>query len=156
MRNLNLYDLIVCDIDDTLIYGFWTDLMRHTWDMFHSPRLSAILMALQDWFNLYRVNEKLRYMINNSSTPIVFLTVRAESVHTFNILNKILAPERAFELMALGTDYGFIEKPEFVWQQLSDNPDILLIDDSDCIRANTEDLGVDVLDPRLLLEGYHV
>lgn len=156
MRNLNLYDLIVCDIDDTLIYGFWTDLMRHTWDMFHSPKLSAILMALQDWFNLYRVNEKLRYMINNSSTPIVFLTVRAESVHTFNILNKILAPERAFELKALGTDYGFIEKPEFVCQQLSDNPDILLIDDSDCIRANTEDLGVDVLDPRLLLEGYHV
>lgn len=155
MRNLNLYDLIVCDIDDTLIYGFWTDLMRHTWDMFHSPRLSAILMALQDWFNLYRVNEKLRYMINNSKTPIVFLTVRAESKHTFNILNKILDPERGFELMALGTDYGFIEKPEFVWQQLSDNPDILLIDDSDCIRANTEDLGVDVLDPRLLLEGYH-
>ena len=155
MRNLNLYDLIVCDIDDTLIYGFWTDLMRHTWDMFHSPKLSAILMALQDWFNLYKVNEKLRYMINNSSTPIVFLTVRAESVHTFNILNKILAPERPFELMALGTDYGFIEKPEFVWNQLEENPDILLIDDSDSIRDNTQDLGVDVLDPRLLLEGYH-
>lgn len=154
MRNLNLYDLIVCDIDDTLIYGFWTDVMRHTWDMFHSPRLSAVLMALQDWFNLYKVNEKLRYMINNSSTPIVFLTVRAESIHTFNILNKILKPDRAFELIALGTDYGFIEKPEFVWSQLADNPDILLIDDSDSIRDNTQDLGVDVLDPRLLLEGY--
>ena len=97
MRNLNLYDLIVCDIDDTLIYGFWTDLMRHSWDMFHSPKLSSVLMALQDWFNLYRVNEKLRYMINNSKTPIVFLTVRAESKHTFNILNKILDPERGFE-----------------------------------------------------------
>lgn len=156
MRNLNLYDLIVCDIDDTLIYGFWTDLMHHTWNWFRSPKLSAVLMALQDWFNLYTVNKKLKFMIDNSKTPIVFLTVRADNRHTFNILNKILAPDRGFELIALGSDYGFIEKPEYVYNQLKEYPDILLIDDSDIIRDNTVDLGVDVLDPRLLKEKFEV
>ena len=56
MRNLNNYDLIVSDIDDTLIYGFWTNLMHHTWNVFRSNILSAILMQLQAKFKLYKVN----------------------------------------------------------------------------------------------------
>lgn len=156
MRNLNLYDLIVCDIDDTIIYGFWTNLMHYTWTWFKSPKLSSILMCIQDWFNLYKVNEKLRYMINNSDTPIVFLTVRAENPHTFNIINKILDKDRGFELISLGSDYGFIDKPEYVYQNMKEYPNVLLIDDNELIRENTLVLGADVLNPKLLLEGFEV
>ena len=56
MRNLDEYDLIVSDIDDTLIYGWWTDLMHHTWNAVQSPLLSKILMFLQNKFHLYKVN----------------------------------------------------------------------------------------------------
>lgn len=152
MRNLNLYDLIVCDIDDTLIYGFWTQVMHYTWQWFKSPVLSALLMAIQDIFNLYKVNKKLKFMIDNSSVPILFLTVRAENPHTFNILNKIF-PARAFELSALASDYGFIDKPDIVEYNLAEYPNILLIDDNKSIRDNTAELGVDTLDPIALREG---
>lgn len=154
MRNFDLYDLIVCDIDDTIIYGFWTDVMRYTWKWFRSPKLSLVLMTLQDIFNLYKVNSKLKFMLDNSETPITFLTVRAENPHTFNMLNKILRPDRAFNLIALGSDYGFLEKPDYVYQQLKDYENILLIDDDEVIRENTSDLGVDVLNPLLLIEEF--
>ena len=52
MRNLNNYDAVFCDIDDTLIYGFWTDLMSVTWRVFRSNRLSDILMDLQYIFKI--------------------------------------------------------------------------------------------------------
>ena len=75
MRNYNdKYKYIVCDIDDTLVYGFWTDLMRITWDIFRNNRLSDFLMEMQTKFNLYRYNPFLKYILDNFNGKIVILT----------------------------------------------------------------------------------
>ena len=82
MRNLDEYDLIVSDIDDTLIYGWGTDLMHHSWNLFPSLLLSKILMFLQNKFHLYKVNQKLVHMLKNTGTPLVIMTVRAANDNT--------------------------------------------------------------------------
>ena len=57
MRDLTaVYDRVYVDIDDTLIYGFWTDLMRHSWNIFRCNTLSELLMKLQFKFKLWKVN----------------------------------------------------------------------------------------------------
>ena len=59
MRDLNQYDVIFCDIDDTLIHGLWTDLMAITWRLFKSPTIAEFLMSLQAVFHIFKCNQKL-------------------------------------------------------------------------------------------------
>lgn len=151
MRNLNSYDLIVSDIDDTLIYGFWTDLMHHSWSIFRSNILSAILMFLQAKFKLYKINMKLYHMLKCTDTPIVFLTVRAQSNATVKMLHDIMS-RTPFGLIELGTDMGAEQKAEVVERYLERFPNILFIDDNKRIRDNVAGLEVDVLDPVLMRE----
>lgn len=151
MRNLIKYDLIISDIDDTLIYGFWTDLMHYTWKYFRSNLLSAILMTLQQKFKIYNVNMKLYYMLKNATSPIVFLTVRASNPATVNMLYDIMG-DKPFGLIELGTDLGVQQKAEVVENYLERFPNILFIDDNDAIRNNVAGLEVDVLNPVLLRE----
>lgn len=149
MRTFNQYDLIVCDIDDTLIYGFWTDLMHHTWNLFRSDTLSSVLMFLQEKFKLYKVNMPLLYRLLNCEVPVVFLTVRRTCPSTLRMLYDIMSPHK-FSLIELGTDLGIQQKAEVVENYLSHFPDILFIDDNKAIRDNVEGLEVDTLDPVLL------
>lgn len=151
MRNLNNYDLIVSDIDDTLIYGFWTDVMHHTWNMFRSPKLSAVLMWLQAKFKLYKINMKLYHMFKCTDTQIVFLTVRAPSMSTVKMLSDIMGRTK-FSLIELGTDLGVSQKAEVVERYLERFPNILFIDDNKAIRDNVAGLEVDVIDPILMRE----
>lgn len=151
MRNLNNYDLIVSDIDDTLIYGFWTDLMHHSWNICRSNILSAILMFLQAKFKFYKINMKLYYMLKCADAPIVFLTVRAQSNATVKMLYDIMG-RTPFSLIELGTDMGAEQKAEVVERYLERFPNILFIDDNKRIRDNVAGLEVDVLDPLLMRE----
>lgn len=151
MRNLNKYDLIISDIDDTLIYGFWTDLMHHTWKYFRSNILSAILMTLQAKLKLYKVNMKLYYMLKVTESPIIFLTVRASNPATVKMLHDIMG-DKSFGLIELGTDLGVQQKAEVVEKYLERFPNILFIDDNDAIRDNIDGLEVDVLNPVLFRE----
>ncbi len=151
MRNLNNYDLIVSDIDDTLIYGFWTDLMHHSWNIFRSNLLSAALMFLQAKFKLYKINMKLYHMLKCTDTPIVFLTVRASNSATVKMLYDIMGRTQ-FGLIELGTDMGVQQKAEVVEKYLERFPNILFIDDNKAIRDNVEGLEVDVLDPVTMRE----
>lgn len=151
MRNLNKYDLIISDIDDTLIYGFWTDLMHYTWKYFRSNILSAILMTLQAKLKLYKVNMKLYHMLKATESPIIFLTVRASNPATVNMLYEIME-DKHFGLIELGTDLGVQQKAEVVENYLERFPNILFIDDNDAIRKNVAGLEVDVLNPLLLRE----
>ena len=151
MRNLNNYDLIISDIDDTLIYGPWTDLMHHSWNICRSDALSSILMFLQAKFKLYKVNMKLYHMMKCTDTPIVFLTVRARNDSTAKMLYDIMG-RTPFGLIELGTDLGVQQKAEVVEKYLERFPNILFIDDNKAIRDNVAGLEVDVLDPKLMRE----
>ena len=151
MRNLNSYDLIISDIDDTLIYGPWTALMHHTWNWFRSDLLSACLMFLQQKFKLYKVNMKLFYMLKVADCPIVFLTVRKSSNATLQMLYDIMG-RTPFSLIELATDFGPSQKAEAVERYLAEFPNVLFIDDNRRIRENVAGLEVDTLDPILLRE----
>lgn len=146
MRNLNNYDLIISDIDDTLIYGFWTDLMHHSWNIFRSNLLSSVLMNLQTKFKLYKINMKLFYLMKCTDTPIVFLTVRAQNNATVKMLYDIMG-RTPFGLIELGTDLGVQQKAEVVEEYLERFPKVLFIDDNKAIRDNVAGLEVDTLDP---------
>ena len=63
MRLFNDYKIIFCDIDDTLVHGFMTDLMKVTWDKLHSNTVADLLMEVQERFNLFKVNERLRFIL---------------------------------------------------------------------------------------------
>lgn len=151
MRNLNNYDLIVLDIDNTIIYGPWTELMHHTWNIFRSNPLSALLMFLQSVFKIYKINMPLYYMIKCVDSPIVFLTVRRQSNSTARMLYDIMG-DTPFGLIELGTDLGVSQKAEVVENYLERFPNILFIDDNKAIRDNVAGLEVDVLDPVAMRE----
>ena len=151
MRNLSNYDLVISDIDNTLIYGFWTELMHHTWNWFRSDKLSSLLMYLQNKFKLYSVNMPLFYMLKCIDAPIVFLTVRRQSDSTAKMLADIMG-HTGFGLIELGTDLGVTQKAEVVEKYLERFPNILFIDDSRPIRDNVSGLEVDVLDPVAMRE----
>lgn len=151
MRNLNSYDLIISDIDDTLIYGPWTDLMHHSWNIFRSNALSNILMRLQAKFKFYKINMKLYHMLKCTDSPIVFLTVRASNPGTLKMLYDIMG-RTPFGLIELATDLGAQQKAEVVERYLDRFPNILFIDDNKAIRDNVAGLEVDVLDPVLMRE----
>lgn len=145
MRNLDEYDLIVTDIDDTLIYGFWTDLMSHSWNLLQSPLVSKILMFLQNKLHLYKVNQKLVHMLKNTGTPLIVMTVRAANNNTIEMLHRIL--DRDFTIYELETDYGFIVKPQIICELLQDYPKVIFFEDNELIRSEAKELDVDVVDP---------
>ena len=86
---LKRYDVIYCDIDDTIVSGTITNLMHITWKLFKSIFISEILQMLQARFKLYKPNVKLLYNISNSQVPVVFLTARKKSVWTKMLLEHI-------------------------------------------------------------------
>lgn len=151
MRDLSKYDLIISDIDDTLIYGPWTDVMHHTWNIFRNNLISKFLMWAQATFKLYKVNRKLYYMLKCASCPIVFLTVRSMNVNTVRMLSQIMG-RTSFSVIELGTDLAAQQKAEVVERYLERFPNILFIDDNKIIRDNVAGLEVDILNPVLLRE----
>ena len=149
VRDLNRYNVVICDIDDTLIYGFWTNLMRVTWDLFHNEILTNVLMYLQATFKLYKVNQKLRYMLNRYHFYLYFVTARKESASTVKTLSQIIT--RSFNIMELGTDNPEIDKNIITRRLMTihNTNNILVIDDNEKVRRLSE---VDTLDPTPLFE----
>lgn len=149
VRDLNRYNVVICDIDDTLIYGFWTDLMRVTWDLFHNEILTNVLMYLQATFKLYKVNQKLRYMLNRYHFHLYFVTARKESASTVKTLSQIIT--RNFNIMELGTDNPEIDKNIITRRLMTihNTNNILVIDDNEKVRRLSE---VNTLDPTPLFE----
>lgn len=154
MRNLDQYQLIFCDIDDTLIYGFWTDLMKHTWNMFRCNKLSDILMKLQHKYKLYKVNQKLKYMFDNTSTPIVFLTARKYVAETEYMLQEILEHDVIFEVRHLATDNPAEDKYNEIIRFIHNYLDMgvelekmCLFDDNKDVRDLIATLDIDTFDP---------
>lgn len=154
MSYLTNSDIIFCDIDDTIITGWFTKVMHITWELFRNNNLSDFLMATQEKFNLYRVRERLRYILNNTKADVVFLTVRKHNPATRKMLEKIF-PNLDFGLIELGTDYGYLLKSNVVAETIKDGKkNCILIDDSAKNRGWAADVGAMTFDPSLFDGDY--
>ena len=101
MRTVKDYDIVFSDIDNTLVYGWMTDLMEITWKLFHSDLIADTLMYLQAKFRLYKVNEMVRYQLLRARN-VVFLTARKECKATHKLIEDIMG--REFKIKSLRTD----------------------------------------------------
>lgn len=156
---VDCYDRIFVDVDNTLIYGWYIQLMHYTWNMFRSNELSQFLMKLQNKLRLYTVNRKLVYALKHQDIhpyrKVIFLTVRAKCRATVEMVNRIMTDAEGYfplyEVVALGTDNGHIDKAQYIYENYGDEK-CLLIDDNKLIRDTAEEFGIDTFDPVLLRE----
>lgn len=143
------YDRVFVDIDDTLIYGFWTDLMKHSWNILRNNFVSQTLMFLQSHFSLYKINQKLKFALRDLS-KVTFLTVRAKSLYTRRMLAKIFnVGVEDIDLVELGTDNGPFEKAEYIAKEVyeQDLENVCLVDDSFNNREMVRNYGFDAYEP---------
>lgn len=143
MRTIGEYNIVFSDIDNTLVYGWMTDLMEITWKLFHSDLLSDILMYLQARFKLYKVNKMVRYQLLRARN-VVFLTARKECKATHKLIEDIMG--REFLVESLRTDNSPEDKTEFIrefgnglflffednkstrWRVMKELPNVLALD----------------------------
>ena len=155
MRDLNQYDVIFCDIDDTLVHGFWTDLMSVTWKTFRNPTIADILMTLQAVFHIFKCNQKLRYMLMNCHKPIIFLTARKETFATSMLIKSILKKKDSdITICSLATDRPAIDKVNKIvfFMQTCMYDKVCLFDDNESVRDLAGQLDIDVFDPVSMFE----
>lgn len=135
MNSEDLYwynDVLVCDIDDTLIYGKFVALMDLTWKIFKSPILAKVLSKIQTKFKLYKVHHKIaelvvQFMINGKR--VYFLTARGFDISTVDMINDIIPANGFMKVVQLGSRDPSRDK--FEWMQGKfDKEQILLIDDN--------------------------
>lgn len=155
MRNLNQYDVIFCDIDDTLVHGFWTNIMSITWKLFRSRFIAEILMDLQGILGLFVTNQKLRYMLTQCHKPIIFLTARGECIGTRMLLKAILnKQDYDIIICSLGTNRPAIDKLNKIvfFMQTCMYDKVCLFDDNPTVREAAAQLDIDVFDPTAMYE----
>ncbi len=154
MRIYNDYDYIFCDIDDTIIYGIWTDIMRHTWAVLRNNAFSDFLMFNQNLFNIFKVNERLRFILNRFKGKLYFITARKEHKATEELLHKIIS--RDFELISLATDNPAEDKINFIKSLVQKTDKVCVFDDAKDIRWNAIRNGYDAFDPVVMIEGLKI
>ena len=143
MRTVKDYDIVFSDIDNTLVYGWMTDLMEITWKLFHSDLIANTLMYLQAKFRLYKVNEMVRYQLLKAKN-VVFLTARKECKATHKLIEDIIGKE--FKVESLRTDNSPEDKTKFIkefgdglslffednketrWRVMKELPNVLALD----------------------------
>ena len=143
MRTVKDYDIVFSDIDNTLVYGWMTDLMEITWKLFHSDLIADTLMYLQAKFRLYKVNEMVRYQLLRARN-VVFLTARKECKAAHKLIEDIMGKE--FKIESLRTDnspedktksirefgnglFLFLEdNKETRWRVMKELPNVLALD----------------------------
>ena len=144
MRTVKDYDIVFSDIDNTLVYGWMTDLMEITWKLFHSDLIADTLMYLQAKFKLYKVNEMVRYQLLRARN-VVFLTARKECRATHKLIKDIMKDNYRF-IQSLRTDNSPEDKTEFIrrfgdglflffedskatrWRVMKELPNVLALD----------------------------
>ena len=143
MRTVKDYDIVFSDIDNTLVYGWMTDLMEITWKLFHSDLIADTLMYLQAKFKLYKVNEMVRHQLMQARN-VVFLTARKECKATHKLIEDIMGKE--FKIESLRTDNSPEDKTKFIkefgdglslffednketrWRVMKELPNVLALD----------------------------
>ena len=143
MRTVKDYDIVFSDIDNTLVYGWMTNLMEITWKLFHSDLIADTLMYLQTKFRLYKVNEMVRYQLMQSRN-VIFVTARKECKATHKLIEDIMGKE--FKVQSLRTDNSPEDKTKFIkefgdglflffednkatrWKVMKELPNVLALD----------------------------
>ena len=143
MRTVKDYDIVFSDIDNTLVYGWMTDLMEITWKLFHSDLIADALMYLQAKFKLYKVNEMVRYQLMQAK-HVIFVTARKECKATYKLIEDIMGKE--FKVQSLRTDNSPEDKTKFIkefgndlflffednkatrWKVMKELPNVLALD----------------------------
>ena len=143
MRTVKDYDIVFSDIDDTLVYGWMTNLMEITWKLFHSDLIADTLMYLQAKFRLYKVNEMVRYQLIQARN-VIFVTARKECKATHKLIEDIMGKE--FKVQSLRTDNSPEDKTKFIkefgdglslffednkatrWKVMKELPNVLALD----------------------------
>ena len=143
MRTVKDYDIVFSDIDDTLVYGWMTNLMEITWKLFHSDLIADTLMYLQAKFKLYKVNEMVRYQLIQARN-VIFVTARKECKATHKLIEDIMGKE--FKVQSLRTDNSPEDKTKFIkefgdglslffednkatrWRVMKELPNVLALD----------------------------
>ena len=143
MRTVKDYDIVFSDIDNTLVYGWMTDLMEITWKLFHSDLIADTLMYLQSKFGLYKVNEMVRYQLIQARN-VIFVTARKECKATHKLVEDIMGKE--FKIESLRTDNSPEDKTKFIkefgdglflffednketrWKVMKELPNVLALD----------------------------
>lgn len=144
MRRIEDYDTVFSDIDNTLVYGWMTDLMEITWRLFRSDLIADVLMYLQAKFKLYKVNEMVRYQLKRARI-VVFVTARKDCKATYQMLKDIMK-EDCILLKSLRTDNSPYDKTKFIkklgvgkflffedskatrWKVMKELPNVLALD----------------------------
>ena len=126
MRTVKDYDIVFSDIDNTLVYGWMTDLMEITWKLFHSDLIADILMYLQAKLKLYKVNEMVRYQLIQARN-VIFVTARKECKATHKLIEDIIGKE--FNVQALRTDNSPEDKTKFI-KEFGENGLFLFFEDN--------------------------
>lgn len=135
MNSDDLYwynDVLVCDIDDTLIYGKFVALMDLTWKIFKSPMLAKILSKIQTRFKFYKVHHKIAELVVQfilNKKRVYFLTARGFDISTVDMINDIIPTDGFIGTVQLGSKDPSRDKFEWI-QSKFDKEKILLIDDN--------------------------
>ena len=133
--NEDLYyynDVLVCDIDDTLISGKFVAFMDLTWRIFKSPVLAKLLAKIQAKFKLYRVNHKVAeltclFLIHGKR--VYFLTARGFDISTVDMIHDIIPTDGFVNIAQLGSRCPSQDK--FEWMQGRFNKEnVLFLDDN--------------------------
>ena len=130
MRTVKDYDIVFSDIDNTLVYGWMTDLMEITWKLFHSDLIADTLMYLQAKFRLYKVNEMVRYQLMQSRN-VIFVTARKECRATHKLIEDIMGKE--IKAQSLRTDNSPEDKTKFI-KEFGRNGLFLFFEDNKATR----------------------
>ena len=131
MRTVKDYDIVFSDIDNTLVYGWMTDLMEITWKLFHSDLIADTLMYLQAKFKLYKVNEMVRYQLMQSKT-VIFITARKECEATYKLIRDIMKGNYRF-IRSLRTNNSPEDKTKYI-KAFGKNGSFLFFEDSKATR----------------------
>lgn len=148
MRKLNSwYNIIYTDLDNTLIYGFMTDLMDITWRMFKSQKLAEVLMYIQAIFKLYKTNDKLIYQIKQSNLPVVIMTARKPSRATQILVKDLDFEDQGVCVWEMNTRYPEVDKINAILNQVEDHDEIpILFEDNKETMERAVFCGINVMD----------
>lgn len=161
MNNDDLYwynDVLVCDIDDTLIYGKFVAFMDLTWKIFKSKTLARVLARIQTKFKLYKVNYKvaeviIQFLIHMKRVKI--LTARSYDESILKMIQDIIPTEGFISVHCLGSNNPSRDKFEWIQFNFNNKERILLVDDNLRTRLKCVELqNVEAYHPEDLKYGY--
>lgn len=137
-------DVLVCDIDDTLIYGKFVALMDLTWKIFKSRTLAKFLAKIQTKFRLYKVNHRVaelivQFLIHTKRVKI--LTARSYDKSIIKMIQDIIPTEGFISVHCLASDDPSRDKFEWIQGNFDLSKEkVLLIDDNLRIRLKCIEL----------------